>query len=157
MISLQENATQALKLHDISFSAYTSFFLHPVKGMQPIFMTAGLEEAQRLNVDGKDFDDPRVHLQIQWGMVGLVGKGSNFFIEWQFWRRLENLGDPRIDPLQKKERQYVQLEFILPVAENKNLTVKYADGEVAPTYATDTSVHLGLEFLFGEQRFLFGK
>ena len=153
-LSLQENATQALRFHDLSVSATTTFVLWPFKGIQPIFATVGLDEALRINFDGEEFDDPRLNVQVQWGMVGLLGKGSSFFIKWQLWRRLDNLGDPRIDSNQKKERQYIQLEFVLPVLDGKNLTVKYADGEFAPTFAEDTSVQLGLEFFFGAKRIL---
>ena len=150
--SLEENATQALKFHEISASAFTSIAIHPFSGIQPIFVTAGLNEALRLNIDGEDFDDPRFHLQAQWGMVGLVGKGSSFFIDFQYWRRIDNLGDPRIDPTQDKERRFVQLEFTLPIAEGRNLTIKYAEGKVPPTFIDDTSVHLGLQFFFGGYR-----
>lgn len=153
-LSLQENATQALRFHDLSVSATTTFVFWPFKGIQPIFATVGLDEALRINFDGEEFDDPRLNVQVQWGMVGLLGKGSSFFINWQLWRRFDNLGDPRIDPNQKKERQYIQLEFVLPIVDDKNLTVKYADGEFAPTFAEDTSVQLGLEFFFGGKRIL---
>ncbi len=152
MLSLQDNATQALKFHDISGSAFLSVFLHPFNGIQPIFVTGGLDYSRRLHIDGDDFDDPRFSLQAQWGMIGLLGKGSGFFIDFRYWRRIDSLGDPTIDPNQEKERHYVQLEFVLPIVAGKNLTVKYADGEVAPTFAKDTSVHLGLEFFFGGQR-----
>jgi len=153
-LSLQENATQALTLHDLSIGAFTSIFVYLFDGIQPIFLTVGLDEAVRIARDGEDFDDPRVHLQIQWGMIGLVGKGSGFSIDWQYWHRLDNLGDPKIDPSEKKERKYIELEFVLPIIEGKNLTVKYADGEVAPTFTNDKSIHIGLEILFGGQRIL---
>lgn len=153
-LSLQENATQALTLHDLSIRAFTSIFVRPFVGIQPIFLTAGLDEAVRIARDGEDFDDPRVHLQIQWEMVGLVGRGSGFFIDWQYWHRLDNFGDPKIDPSEKKERKYIELEFVIPIIEGKNLTVKYADGEVAPTFTNDKSIHIGLEILFGGQRIL---
>jgi len=153
-LSLQENATQALTLHDLSIRAFTSIFVRPFVGIQPIFLTAGLDEAVRIARDGEDFDDPRVHLQIQWEMVGLVGRGSGFFIDWQYWHRLDNFGNPKIDPSVKKERKYIQLEFVLPIMEAKNLTVKYADGDVAPTFTNDKSIQIGLEILFGGQRIL---
>ncbi len=153
-LSLQENATQGLTLHDLSIRAFTSISVRLFSGIQPIFLTAGLDEAVRIARDGEDFDDPRVHLQIQWGMVGLVGNGSDFFINWQYWHRLDNFGDPKIDPSQKKERKYIELEFVLPIVEGKNLTVKYADGEVAPTFTNDKTIHIGLEILFGGQRIL---
>jgi len=33
-----------------------------------------------------------------------------------------------------------------------NLAIKYADGEFPPTFANDTSLQIGLEFLFGGKR-----
>lgn len=151
-LSLQEDSNQALTLHDLSIRGFASISVHLFNGIQPIFLTAGLDEAVRIARNGEDFDDPRIHLQVQWGMIGLVGRGSGFFINWQYWRRLDNFGNPKIDPSEEKERKYIELEFVLPIVESKNLTVKYADGNVAPTFMKDTSIHIGWEILFSGQR-----
>lgn len=156
-LGLGYDATQALTLHDLSIRAFTSVFIRPFDGIQPLFLTAGLDEAIRIARDGADYDDPRVHLQVQWGFVGLVGRGSEFLIDWEYWRRLDDLGNPKIDPTQDRERQYIELEFKLPIADNKNLTVRYADGNAAPIFTRNTSVHIGLEFLFGGYRVLMPK
>ena len=87
-------------------------------------------------------------------MVGLLGGGSEFLVEWHYWRRLKNLGDPKIDPSLDKERKYIELEFSLPIMDNKNLKVNYARGHVAPIFTKDTSINIGLEILFGEYRIL---
>jgi len=154
-LTLQEEATQALKFHDLSVRVFTSVFVRPLNGIQPLFLTAGFDEALQISRDDKDYDDPRFNIQAQWGMVGLVGRGSSFTIDWQYWRRFEKIGDPKFDPAGKKERKYVELEFVLPILENKNLTVKYADGDVSPTFEKTTTVQLGLEILFGGER-IFG-
>lgn len=157
-VILEEQATQGLTLHDLSVRAFTSISVHPFDGIQPIFMTAGWDHSKRIPKHGKDYDDPRVHLQAQWGFVGLVGRGSSFFIDYQYWRRVEDISNfDQIDPSQKRKREYIELEFTLPIAENKNITVRYADGDIAPTFTKDTSVHIGLEFLFGEYRVLVPK
>jgi hypothetical protein len=153
-ISLEENANQALRFHEISIRAFASFFLHPFNGIQPVFITAGIDEVFRLNLDGEDSDDPRIQVQVQWGMVGLLGKGSSFFISWRFWHRLRNFGDVRINPSEREEPQYIQLEFVLPIMDGKNLSIKYAEGEFAPTFVSNRSIQLGLEFLFGNKPIL---
>ena len=156
-VSITEEANQGLTLHDLSVSAFTSISVQPFDGIEPVWLTAGLGPATRVARDSKDYDDPRFHLQMQWGMVGLVGRGAEFLIDWEYWRRLDDFGDPKIDPSLDKERQYIELQFSLPILDNKNLTVKYANGHVPPTFARNTSVHIGLEFLFGGYRALVPK
>ncbi len=153
-LALTENTTQDLSLHDASGSALLSLFVHPFDGIQPIFATVGLDAAFKLNRDGRDFDDPRLHLELQWGMVGLVGKGSRFLIDWHFWRTLEDLGDPRLDPDQSLSRSYVSLSLSLPLTEDKSFSIRYADGDIPPTFADARSVHVGLEVFFGGQKLL---
>jgi hypothetical protein len=157
-LTLEEQATQGLTLHDLSVRAFTSLSVHPFNGIQPVYLTAGWDQSKRIRKNGRYSDDPRVHLQAQWGFVGLVGRGSSFFIDYQYWRRVEDIKNfDEIDPSQERKREYVELEFTLPITEGKNLTVRYADGKVAPTFTKDTSVHIGLEFLFGGYRVLMPK
>ncbi len=148
-LSLQEDASQTLKFHDLSARVFTTLFVHPFDGIQPIFMTAGIDEALRLSRDGEDYDEPRLHFQVQWGMVGLAGTGSRFFIDWRYLRVLDDIGDPRIDPNVDKERSYVEIGLVMPLYDDKNLTVSYADGDIAPMFTRNTSVEIGLEILFG--------
>lgn len=157
-VIFEEQTTQGLTLHDLSVRAFTSISVHPFNGIQPVFLTAGWDHSKRVPRHGRYSDDPRMHLQAQWGFVGLVGKGSSFFIDYHYWRRVDDIKNfDKIDPTQERKREYVRLEFTLPIAEGKNLTVRYADGKVAPTFTRDTSVHVGLEFLFGGYRVLMPK
>ncbi len=153
-LCVQEDANQTLEFHDLSGRAFTTLFVHPFNGIQPIFMTAGIDEALRISRDGDDFDEPRAHFQVQWGMVGLVGADSKFFIDWRYLRVLDDLGDPKLDPTICKERSYVEIGLVMPLYGDKNLTVTYADGDIAPMYTRNTSIQLGLEILFGGERVL---
>jgi len=151
-ISIQDDATQSLVFHDLSVRLFASVYLRPFEGIQPIFFTAGLDEASRIRTESgsPNYDDPRIHAQVQWGFIGLLGKGSAFHIDWTYWERLGNLGKPNIDPTEPKKRTFVALEFEYPIATDKNVTVKYADGSVAPTFSKSTSVQLGLQIFLGD-------
>lgn len=145
-LSVQNNATQASRFTDVSFSAATTIVMWPLEGSQPISVTLGLDKALRLDLDGKNYDDPRLNVQAHWSLIGFLGKGSEFFAKWQLWHRFDNLGNPRINPDERINRQYFEFKFVLPVMYGKNLIIKYADGAFAPTFVKKTSVQIGMEF-----------
>lgn len=84
-------------------------------------------------------------------MVGLLGKGSHFFVNYNYWHRLFRFGKPKIDLSKGKGRENIEIEFTLPISntDNKKLAIKYINGNISPTFEKDTCINIGLEMLFG--------
>ena len=156
-LEAKDTMTQSFELHDITIlNVHTTWFLRPVDRIQPVFVAAGVASVRRESSEGEDFDDPRFHLQAQWGMLGLFGRGSRFLLDWNYMRQLDKKwgvfgGDATIDETLKEDRFFYEATFQMPMAEGKNLTVTYKDGELSPTFDSETSVQLGLQLLFGDE------
>ena len=121
---------------------FTSLVISPFKNLQSIYLTAAYEYANVAQIDKDPFKEGRFNAEVQWGFAGLMGKGSGFFISWQYWNRLSTTA--AYDPSNKKERKLISIELSVPVADGKSINVKYQDGDIAPTFANTTNVSLGL-------------
>ena len=141
-IRTQENTIQTLNYHDISGVIFTSLVISPFENLQSIYLTAAYEYADIVQKDTQPFREGRLYLEVQWGFVGLAGKGSGFFIGWQYWNRLSSDSNPVINDI--KERKFLTLELSVPVARGQTINVKYQNGNVAPTFINTTNVSLGL-------------
>ena len=141
-ICTQENTVQTLKYHDFSGRIFSTFFFRPFNGMQPLFLTAGYDYVFVKQIDKDLFKESRFHVQAQWGFVGLLGKGSGFFIDYHYWNKFSTTAE--YNPENKKQRRFLSFELKVPIADDKSIIVQYADGDVAPTFESTTSVSLGL-------------
>ena len=150
-------ANQGLTFGDLSGRAFATLKFQPLLGIQPVFATVGFEQATRVARDAEDYDDPRLHIQAQWGMVGLLGRGTRLKASWQYWYRLEDLWDSKINAAEPEERQHIDVTFTYPMADGKNLTLRYLDGELSPTFDRTTAILVGLEILLGERPSLTGE
>ncbi len=141
-IHTQENTIQTLNYHDISGMVFTSIVLSPFPNLQNVYVTAGYEYANVAEKDKDPFQEGRINAEAQWGFAGLMGKGSGFFIDYQYWNRVST--SVSYDPSNKKERKLLSIELSVPVTDGKTLNLKYQDGDAAPTFINSTNVSLGL-------------
>jgi|GEM_PF-3835827 len=141
-IQTQENTIQTMKYHDISGMLFTSLVLSLFPNLQSVYVTAGYEYANVAQNNNVPFQEGRINAEVQWGFAGLMGKGSGFFIGYQYWNRVA--ATAVYDPSNKKERKLLSVELNVPVADGKILNLKYQDGDAAPTFINTTNVSLGL-------------
>ncbi len=141
-IHTQENTIQTLKYHDISGMVFTSLAFSPFKNLQSVYVTAGYEYANVAQKEKDPFQEGRINAEFQWGFAGLMGRGSGFFMDFQYWYRVSTTAS--YDPSNKKERKLLSIELNVPVTDGKVLNLKYQDGDAAPTFINTTNVSLGL-------------
>jgi hypothetical protein len=143
-IKIQETASQSLVLHDLSGGLRSSMAIHPFNGIQPLYLTGGLDAALRHLAPGKNYSDPRTYVEARWGWEGMVGAGSHLLVIWQYWTRMDQWA-PASDPVEPTEREYVQVEATVPWSKDKNIKITYSDGQMPPTFVAQTMVKAGLE------------
>ncbi len=141
-VAFQEKTIQTLKYHDLSCSAFTSIVISTLTGLQPIFIVAGYDYADVTQISQVPFREGRLTLEAQWDVIGKFGKGSEFFIDWQYWNRLSTIAVHNLQ--NKKERKSIMLDLKIPVEEGKSLSVQYEDGDIPPTFIQTMNVSLGL-------------
>ena len=146
-LQVQESASQSLDLQDLSGGLRSCLALHPIDGLQPVYVTGGLDAALRHLNPGQNYSDPRTFLEARWGWEGLVGPGSHLLVVWQYWMRMDQWA-PASDPSLAPEREYVEIESSLPLWQDKNFKVTYADGALPPAFVPQTSVKAGLEIFW---------
>jgi hypothetical protein len=155
LFRMQENTTQILKYHDLSGSAITTFIIIPSKGIQHIFLTVAYDYANIIQQNQEPFRESRFNVEILWGFEGLIGKGTSFNADWQYWNRLATTAS--YEQTNKKERKLLSLELKIPVDNDKCMNIKYQDGDIAPLFINSTSFSLGLQIALASLNLLSGK